>query len=118
MIDFDDTVLAASMESFGEHVIWIPADAASAKIPAIFFDGVKEIKFQDAVEVVETVSSISVRAVLFSRAPVADDAFRIRGRFYVATEIDPDGVGGINIKVRLANDSESYRGVSAPHGVA
>lgn len=114
MIDFDGTVLAAAEEAFAEQVGWYPADFPPATVNVIFFDAMKEIKFQDATEVTDVVSLLGARLSGFPRLPAQGDGFRIRGRFYVASEVQPDGVGAVKIRVRLASDTDARRAAQAP----
>lgn len=114
MIDFDATVLAAAQDAFGEQVTWLSADYPSQSVKAIFYGATQETKFRDGLEVVETVTMLSVRVGTFARAPEPDDFFRVRGRLYVATEVTPDGVGAARIRLRFASDSEAARPALPP----
>ena len=114
MIDFDATALAAAEAAFAEQVGWYASDYPAATVNAIFFDSMPETKFQDSTEVTNVVSLLGARAGQFPRLPAQGDLFNVRGRFYVASEVQPDGVGSVKIRIRLATDLEARRAAQAP----
>ncbi len=114
MLDLDATVLAACEAAFAEQVGWYPAEYPPAFVAMIFFDGTTESKFQDGTEVTAPASFLSGRQAGFARLPFQGDLFRVRGRWFYATEVLPDGAGAVKIRLRLASDAEARRAPMPP----
>ena len=109
-VDFDALVLAPAARVFGESVAYYPASAAATSVTGIFNDRFQETKLQDGVEVIDFRTVLNVRAVSFPNGgPQQAELFRVRGILYVATNIEPDGMGEIRVTLRSATDAEAAK---------
>ena len=105
--DFDGTVLAACMETFGEanpdgtpSILYRPGGAAPYNITGIFDEAYIEVKFEGETPIGTRRPMLGVRVSAFAPSgadPCRGELFVIRGRTYAVQDVNPDGHGHLKI---------------------
>ena len=93
-LDLTDTVLKHSTNTFGERVVYWPAEAPSFEIQGVFDAAFISVDPSSGVTIQSTTPRLGVRLSAFQNEPAEGDRVEIRGQVYDVSEYQPDGQGG------------------------
>lgn len=113
-LDLDRLLLAPCHAVWGEAVIYRPGDGPDASLTGVFNEKYTRSSFQDDTAIAGEMPMLNVRHALFGRLPVQNELFHIRGVWFAAIGVEPDGFGDVKIHLRAASDAEGAKPVPIP----
>ena len=96
-VTFDDTVLAAALDAFGEPVTYLPAGGGQVALVAIWTQASKEMNFRDGEPVLDELPTLGCREMDVAAEPVAGELFIIRGNTWAVARVGNDSLGGLKL---------------------
>jgi hypothetical protein len=102
--DLTDTILKHTSETFGERVVYWPAEEPSFEIMAVF-DAAFQMVDAGGAMVQSTQPRLGVRLSQFSQDPREGDRVEVRGTIYDVVEFQPDGQGGASLMLHRCSNA-------------
>ena len=97
IVNFSDTVLAASLDAFGEAVTYQPAGLPDVVVRAIFTGASKEVRFQGGEPILDELPTLGCRIDDFAQRPAENELFIIRGLTYAVARVHDDSLGHLKL---------------------
>lgn len=103
-IDFDATVLAACINTFGEPGTYIPFQYARFTVNGVFDEAYTDARVVEGMLVTTVTPVFGIRLSDFPNPPLQNDHLILRGKAYKVREVRVDGHGSAKLMLNLDSD--------------